>query len=368
MSENQSLPSFVTDGPKGRHSGGASHTPASAQPSTTAPDETAHVALVFDDNQSAQALFGQYDQHLAVIERDLHLEAVARGNEVHLKGSPVATDQARRVLDSLYARLNDGETIEIGDVEGAIRQAIASDAQMTLPTMEKRGKLAMAAISTAKKTIHARTPTQDAYIRAMERAELVFGTGPAGTGKTYLAVAHAASMLERGAIDRIILSRPAVEAGERLGFLPGDMKEKVDPYLRPLYDALYDMMPGDKVERAITSGIIEIAPLAFMRGRTLAHAAIILDEAQNTTTMQMKMFLTRLGEGSKMIVTGDTSQIDLPPNTKSGLVDALDVLASVEGVVRVAFQAEDVVRHKLVGRIVRAYDKAGQERSDNAHG
>ncbi|MEL6947125.1 MAG: PhoH family protein [Pseudomonadota bacterium] len=321
------------------------------------------LAIVFDDNQRAQALFGQYDQHLAVLERDLHVEAVARGNKVILKGSPVATDQARRVLETLEQRLKSGDAVEIGDVEGAIRQAIASGAQMTLPTMEKRGKLAMSAISTAQKTIHARTPTQDAYIRAMDKAELVFGTGPAGTGKTYLAVAHAASLLERGAIDRIILSRPAVEAGERLGFLPGDMKEKVDPYLRPLYDALYDMMPGDRVERSITSGIIEIAPLAFMRGRTLSHAAIILDEAQNTTTMQMKMFLTRLGEGSKMIVTGDPSQIDLPRGTTSGLVQALDILAPVEGIVSVAFKAEDVVRHKLVGRIVKAYDEA--HRSDD---
>ncbi len=327
-----------------------------------------HVALVYDDNQMARALFGQYDEHLAIIERDLHLEATARGNEVNLRGSTVATDQARRVLDTLYSRLEDDEDIQSGDVEGAIRQAIASGAKMNLPTKTepKKGKLSMAAISTAKKTIHARTPTQDAYIRAMDRVEMVFGTGPAGTGKTYLAVAYAASLLERGAVDRIILSRPAVEAGERLGFLPGDMKEKVDPYLRPLYDALYDMMPGDKVERAITSEIIEIAPLAFMRGRTLAHAAIILDEAQNTTTMQMKMFLTRLGEGSKMIITGDTSQIDLPHGQKSGLVDALDILSPVQGIETIAFTGADVVRHKLVGRIVEAYDEVSRERLANS--
>lgn len=191
---------------------------------------------------------------------------------------------------------------------------------------------------------------------AMENREMVFGVGPAGTGKTYLAVAHAAMLLERGAVERIILSRPAVEAGERLGFLPGDMKEKVDPYLRPLYDALYDMMPGDKVERAISAGVIEIAPLAFMRGRTLAHSAVILDEAQNTTPMQMKMFLTRLGEDARMFITGDPSQIDLPHGTRSGLMEALQVLKDVEDIARVDFTDSDVVRHPLVAEIVAAYD------------
>lgn len=341
-----------------KHAGKSGRSPAKRGAS-----DISHVALVFDDNHKARALFGQYDEFLAILERDLHVEASARGNEVNLRGSAVATDQARRVLDVLYSRLDGGDEITAGDVEGAIRQAIASDAQMILPTMEKNGKLAMAAISTAKRTIHARSPTQDAYIRAMDRAEMVFGTGPAGTGKTYLAVAYAASLLERGAIDRIILTRPAVEAGERLGFLPGDMKEKVDPYLRPLYDALYDMMPADKVERAIGSEIIEIAPLAFMRGRTLSHAAVILDEAQNTTSMQMKMFLTRLGEGSKMIITGDPSQIDLPPGQISGLIEALNILEPVEGIISVAFTSADVVRHKLVGRIVEAYDEAGRQRT-----
>jgi phosphate starvation-inducible PhoH-like protein len=204
----------------------------------------------------------------------------------------------------------------------------------------------------------ARTPTQDAYIRAFDRAELVFGIGPAGTGKTYLAVAYAAAMLERGTVDRLILSRPAVEAGERLGFLPGDMREKVDPYLRPLYDALYDMMPAEKVERGLTSGVIEVAPLAFMRGRTLANAVVILDEAQNTTSMQMKMFLTRLGENSRMIVTGDPSQIDLPSGQTSGLVEAVALLDGVAGIAEIRFTAADVVRHPLVGRIVAAYDAA----------
>jgi phosphate starvation-inducible PhoH-like protein len=224
----------------------------------------------------------------------------------------------------------------------------------------------MAEIGTRRRTVMARTPTQDTYIRAFDRAELIFGVGPAGTGKTYLAVAYAAALLERGAVERIILSRPAVEAGERLGFLPGDMREKVDPYLRPLYDALYDMMPAEKVERGLTSGVIEVAPLAFMRGRTLANAVIILDEAQNTTSMQMKMFLTRLGEDSKMIVTGDPSQVDLPSGQVSGLVEALALLDGVSGVAEVRFTSSDVVRHPLVGRIVEAYDAADRARHGKA--
>lgn len=324
----------------------------------------AAITVAFSSNQRARALFGQYDENLATLERDLNVEAAARGNEVVLSGTHFAVEQARRVLDMLYERTEVQDSVTTADVEGAIRNAVAEGAQMNLPEVGGRtgGKIAFASISTARKTIHARTVTQDTYIRAMDKTELVFGVGPAGTGKTYLAVAHAACLLERGAVDRIILSRPAVEAGERLGFLPGDMKEKVDPYLRPLYDALYDMMPGDKVERALASGIIEIAPLAFMRGRTLAHAAVILDEAQNTTSMQMKMFLTRLGEGSRMIVTGDTSQIDLPPGQVSGLVEALDLLSDVDGIQAVHFKASDVVRHKLVARIVEAYDAGSAAR------
>ncbi|MDQ0420062.1 phosphate starvation-inducible PhoH-like protein [Peteryoungia aggregata LMG 23059] len=315
-----------------------------------------HFILTFENNRLASELFGQFDQHLKLLEQRLQIEAHARGNSVAITGELQATNQARRALDFLYARLQSGGSVEASDVEGAIRMAVAADDQLTLPTLERKAKLSMAQISTRKKTIAARTPTQDAYMRALERSELVFGVGPAGTGKTYLAVAHAAQLLERGIVDKIILSRPAVEAGERLGFLPGDMKEKVDPYLRPLYDALYDMIPGDKVERAITAGVIEIAPLAFMRGRTLANAAIILDEAQNTTSMQMKMFLTRLGENGRMIITGDPSQVDLPRGVTSGLVEALQVLKGVEGVSVVRFKDTDVVRHPLVGRIVQAYD------------
>jgi phosphate starvation-inducible PhoH-like protein len=320
--------------------------------------DMAHIVLTFDNNRHASALYGQYDQHLALIEQKLGVTISSRGNQLTIRGEPVAAEQARRALDQLYARLQNGQDVAPSDVEGAIRLAVAADDQLSLPTLEKKGaRMAAAQFSTRKRTIYARSANQDAYMRALERSELVFGIGPAGTGKTYLAVAYAAMLLERGMVERIVLSRPAVEAGERLGFLPGDMKEKVDPYLRPLYDALYDMMPPDKVERAIAAEVIEIAPLAFMRGRTLRNAAIILDEAQNTTPMQMKMFLTRLGEQGRMIVTGDPSQIDLPPNTKSGLVEALQVLDGVEGIVTVRFDDTDVVRHPLVAQIVRAYDR-----------
>jgi phosphate starvation-inducible protein PhoH and related proteins len=319
--------------------------------------DMAHIVLTFDNNKHAIALYGQFDENLARIEQKLGVDIRSRGNQLSIKGDPVAAEQARRALDNLYEMLQKGLEVAPSDVDGAVRMAIASDDQLTLPTMERKGKMAAAQFSTRKRTIYARSANQDAYMRALERSEMVFGVGPAGTGKTYLAVAYAAMLLERGMVERIVLSRPAVEAGERLGFLPGDMKEKVDPYLRPLYDALYDMMPADKVERAIAAEVIEIAPLAFMRGRTLRNAAIILDEAQNTTPMQMKMFLTRLGEGGRMIVTGDPSQIDLPPNTTSGLVEALRVLEGLPNIVTVRFDDKDVVRHPLVAEIVAAYDR-----------
>jgi phosphate starvation-inducible PhoH-like protein len=256
------------------------------------------------------------------------------------------------VLERLYERVVAGETIGAGDFDGLIRHA-----------REETGPSdGQAQIATRRRVIKARTPMQSAYMRALEKIDLVFGVGPAGTGKTYLAVAYAAHCLERGLIERIILSRPAVEAGERLGFLPGDMREKVDPYLRPLYDALYDVLPPEKVERDLESGVIEIAPLAFMRGRTLANAYVILDEAQNTTSMQMKMFLTRLGENSKMVVTGDPSQVDLPFGIKSGLEEAIALLHDVPGIEAIRFTASDVVRRDLVARIVEAYDRP-QDRS-----
>lgn len=321
-----------------------------------------HIVLAFDDNRLVGDLYGEFDRNLAEIERRLRVSAIARGNQVTIKGPHQACEQARNVLESLYQRLQTGAEVLPGDVDGAIRFAEASGQQLPLPTLEPKGRLSAAQISTRRKTVVARTAAQDAYIRAMDRADLVFGIGPAGTGKTYLAVAYAAALIERGDATRLILSRPAVEAGERLGFLPGDLKEKVDPYLRPLYDALYDMMPAEKVERGLQSGMIEVAPLAFMRGRTLANAVVLLDEAQNTTTMQMKMFLTRLGENAKMIVTGDPTQVDLGPGQKSGLVDALEILRDVPGIIRVNFTDKDVVRHELVARIVRAYDDVSRER------
>jgi phosphate starvation-inducible protein PhoH and related proteins len=329
---------------------------------------SSQLELAFEDNRLAAQLYGDFDQHLALIEQRLGVQATPRGNHVMLRGAASAVDQARRVLESLYAMLEEGQPVDVGNVDTVIRMIETEDSQLVLPTLEKKGRVRMAQIATRKATIVARTPAQDAYMRAMERSELVFGVGPAGTGKTYLAVAHAATLLERGDINRIILSRPAVEAGERLGFLPGDMKEKVDPYLRPLYDALYDMMRPEHVERCITSGVIEVAPLAFMRGRTLANAVVILDEAQNTTSMQMKMFLTRLGENSKMIVTGDPTQVDLPRGEKSGLIEAVKLLDGIEGVHISRFNDKDVVRHALVGRIVRAYEADTAKRLEEQQG
>lgn len=321
--------------------------------------DTTDLEMAFEDNRLASQLYGEFDQNLALIEQKLGVRANPRGNHVMISGTSLSVDQTRRTLESLYEQLEEGQNISVGDVDAVIRMILTEDSQLTLPTFEKKGRVRMAQIATRKSTIVARSPAQDGYIRAMDRTEMVFGVGPAGTGKTYLAVAYAATLLERGEINRIILSRPAVEAGEHLGFLPGDMKEKVDPYLRPLYDALYDMMQPEIVDRCIENNTIEVAPLAFMRGRTLSNAVVILDEAQNTTTQQMKMFLTRLGENSKMIITGDPSQIDLPRGVKSGLIEAIDFLSGVEGIHFTRFSDKDVVRHELVARIIRAYDKNG---------
>ncbi len=322
------------------------------------------IVLAFDDNRHASVLFGQYGQNLALVERRLGVVAEQRGNHVTIDGSRDAVEQARRVLESLYEQIKRGQDLAAGDVEGAIRLAIAQGSLFDYDAASAR--TGFEEINLRKRPVRARTAAQDAYIRALRKNALVFGTGPAGTGKTWLAVAHAVALFERKEVDRVVLSRPAVEAGERLGFLPGDLREKIDPYLRPMYDALFDLMDARIVERALQTNEIEIAPLAFMRGRTLSNAVVILDEAQNTTAMQMKMFLTRLGENSRMIVTGDPSQIDLPPGQISGLVEATQLLKNVEGIGIATFGAEDVVRHELVAKIVAAYDKADAARRRGA--
>jgi phosphate starvation-inducible protein PhoH and related proteins len=324
-------------------------------PAATSGNPATSLVLAFDDNRLASMLFGQYGQNLALIERRLEVVAEQRGNHVSIAGSRESVEQARRVLEDLYERLKRGDELLSGDVEGAIRLAIAQGSLFDYEPAAER--VTFEEINLRKRPVRARTAAQDAYIRALRRHALVFGVGPAGTGKTWLAVAHAVQLFERKEVDRIILSRPAVEAGERLGFLPGDMREKVDPYLRPIYDALYDLMDARIVERAIETTEIEIAPLAFMRGRTLSNAVVILDEAQNTTAMQMKMFLTRLGENSRMIITGDPSQVDLPSGQVSGLAEATRLLRNVEGIGIVTYTAADVIRHELVARIVEAYDR-----------
>ncbi|MCP4934917.1 MAG: PhoH family protein [bacterium] len=339
------------------------------------------LVLEFEDNNLIRELLGEFDENLALIEDRLGIETHTNGNLITLSGSNHAIKTAKSVLEGLYHRLRHGEQITPAEVDGTIRhldpmipataRANASKKAPRKPSKKssqraivKNGPDGAAQIKTKKRLITGRTKLQSDYLRTIDKNELTFSVGPAGTGKTYLAVAYASAALELGLIDRLILSRPAVEAGERLGFLPGDMREKIDPYLRPLYDALYDMLPAEKVELGLESGAIEIAPLAFMRGRTLSHALIILDEAQNCTPMQMKMFLTRLGEGSRMIVTGDPSQIDLPAGTRSGLIDATSLLQDVESIGQISFTSKDVVRHDLVTRIVNAYDNKDKKREE----
>ena len=313
------------------------------------------VQMQFDDNSLLAQLFGERDENLDRIERQLGVSVVSRGNRIAISGPTQRTDVARTALTALYDRLKRGLEVDGAAVDAALRLAQSQPGRRELWSEGEE-------IRTRKRRISARGPNQATYIRALRENELVFGLGPAGTGKTYLAVATAVDMMMSGTVERIVLSRPAVEAGERLGFLPGDLREKVDPYLRPLYDALYDMLPGDQVTKRLDSGEIEVAPLAFMRGRTLANAFVILDEAQNTTPVQMKMFLTRLGENARMAVTGDLSQIDLPQGAQCGLRDALETLRGVEGITVVEFNETDVVRHPLVSRIVRAYDQRDSKR------
>ncbi len=321
-----------------------------------APDRT-RLEIQFDRPHLLGQLFGEFDQNLVAIENRMGVFIAARGNRLVIEGELGSAERARDVLTGLYNRLAQGQEIDSGAVAGIIAMSaepalegiIRSDGEGAPPVM----------IRTRKKTIVPRSPTQIRYMEALARHDIIFALGPAGTGKTYLAVAQAVAQLITGSVDRLILSRPAVEAGEKIGFLPGDMKEKVDPYLRPLYDALYDCLPAEQVERRIASGEIEIAPIAFMRGRTLADAFVILDEAQNTTQGQMKMFLTRFGQNSRMVVCGDPNQTDLPSPAHSGLNDAVARLEGVEGIATVRFGIGDVVRHQIVGRIVAAYEGQG---------
>ncbi len=330
-----------------------------ALPAAINPAETkrAQAELTFENQSLLGALFGQFDANLVQVENRLGVYIHARGDQIVIEGPEDAVARARDTLTTMYDRLALGQDLDAG----AIESLIAMSNEPTLEGIisgEKEEPPIM--IRTRRKTIVPRSATQITYMRSLVRDDIIFALGPAGTGKTYLAVAQAVSQLVSGSVQRLILSRPAVEAGEKLGFLPGDMKDKVDPYLRPLYDALYDCMPPEQVERRIASGEIEIAPIAFMRGRTLADAFVILDEAQNTTREQMKMFLTRFGQNSRMVICGDPRQVDIPGGDRmSGLADAVEKLEGVEGFGTIRFTAADVVRHPIVGRIVEAYEGEG---------
>ncbi|MDA8675203.1 PhoH family protein [Alphaproteobacteria bacterium] len=319
------------------------------------------ITLEFDDNQVLPLLYGHHNSNLSHIEKALDVRLDSFGNIIQISGTTDNATMAKHALEAIYKRIMNtkGQTDEApkGMIDDALRWA-RSQSEEAINRYAENASV----ISTWKKTITAKSKTQQDYLDAIAANDLVFGVGPAGTGKTYLAVARAVEALKSGQVERIILSRPAVEAGERLGFLPGDMKEKVDPYLRPLYDAIYDMMPPDKMDRMMASGQIEIAPLAFMRGRTLAQSFVIIDEAQNTTAVQMKMVLTRLGDDSKMVITGDLGQIDLPSGQTSGLADAVSLLDDVKGINITTFTGEDVVRHPIVARILKAYDKRDQSK------
>ncbi len=317
------------------------------------------VTMTFHNNALLPLLLGDHDRYLLKLEQGFGVRMSCRGNRISVSGDPTRVEAAQSAIHGLWRRLERGEPLTSGDVDAAIRMA-EPDVDPRLPLSD------LPAIRTRRGPVGPRSPGQAAYMEMLSNHEMTFGVGPAGTGKTYLAVAQAVAMFQAGKVERIILSRPAVEAGERLGFLPGDMKEKVDPYLRPLYDALNDMLPGGDLNKRMAAGEIEVAPLAFMRGRTLAHSFVILDEAQNTTSMQMKMFLTRMGEGTRMVITGDLTQIDLPAGTRSGLRDALDTLEGVAGIGVVRFDKRDVVRHPLVARIVEAYDQRDTAREDRS--
>ena len=321
------------------------------------PDQT---NIKFPDNRLLIDLCGEFDKNLAEIEQQLALQIVRRGNELNLFGDEISRSSGKIVLEALYTRLENGKSLDTGDLDRELRgvtggKDLGNDSQTDKQVeMFKKSNFE---IKTRKKTVEPRTNAQKVFVSSLLKNELVFGIGPAGTGKTYLAVAVAVSKFINGEVDRIVLSRPAVEAGEKLGYLPGDMKDKVDPFMQPLYDALNDFLPGKQLSKLIEKKQIEIAPLAFMRGRTLSHAFVVLDEAQNASSMQMKIFLTRLGEGSRMAITGDKSQIDLPIGATSGLVEAERLLSSKRKISFNYFTARDVVRHPLVASIIEAYDE-----------
>ena len=332
--------------------------------------KTTSIRMEFEDNGTLARLTGEHNHNLARLEKALDVSLDSFGNSITVSGPAPEVKTARRALEDIYRKLGSGEGIPedgslisdalrwvtVGDDAADIGQGKTRDGGQNSGQNSGQTRAQGRSLETWRKKIIAQTPGQAAYLDLLCKREVVFGLGPAGTGKTYMAVAKAVESLKKREVERIVLSRPAVEAGERLGFLPGDMKEKVDPYLRPLYDALYDMMPADKVERMLVSGEIEIAPLAFMRGRTLSASYVIIDEAQNTTPVQMKMVLTRLGEDSRMVITGDLSQVDLPDGQPSGLADAVGRLNNVEGVGINHLSGKDVVRHPVVARILQAYE------------
>ncbi|WP_349295746.1 PhoH family protein (plasmid) [Thioclava sp. 'Guangxiensis'] len=314
--------------------------------------------LEFPDNKLLIDLCGEFDRNLAQVEQALAVHILRRGNQLAVVGAPEAQAQAAAVLQHLYQRLEAQKPIETGDIDAALRATELGQGSTSFEDQLEMFAKGHYEIRTRKKQVEPRTEAQKAYVRNLFENEMAFGIGPAGTGKTYLAVAVGVTMLISGEVDKILLSRPAVEAGERLGFLPGDMKDKVDPYMQPLYDALNDFLPQKQLAKLMEDKRIEIAPLAFMRGRTLSNAFVVLDEAQNATTMQMKMFLTRLGQGSRMVITGDRSQVDLPRGMPSGLADAERILNGVDGISFNYFTSKDVVRHHLVAKIINAYEKA----------
>ncbi|WP_018979546.1 PhoH family protein [Saccharibacter floricola] len=347
---------------------------SSAKTSSFSPSSGEHrtTTLRFNDNHLLQKLVGDHNRYLTKLEHGLDVRLTCRGNRIAVSGSPETVEQAQAALIALYRQVEQGHSLDAEHIEGIIRLSSLPSSRQAAPMPHSSparehppaARLKdLPTIQTKRGVLSPRSHGQTAYMEALAQQEMVFGIGPAGTGKTYLAVAQAVAMFQAGQVDRIILSRPAVEAGERLGFLPGDMREKIDPYLRPLYDALHDMMPGDQVTRRMSSGEIEVAPLAFMRGRTLGHAYVILDEAQNTTPAQMKMFLTRMGPNTHMAITGDMSQIDLPAGVTSGLKDAVATLEGVQGISICHLTALDVVRHPLVSRIVEAYDHSSSDTS-----